>query len=264
MKNRFKYKKILRSLDPYIPWILTILFFSGWELSSRMAWISPLFFPPPSRIFMKLINLSISGELWVNLSSTVERLVLGFLLGAIPGILLGLSMGWSRRLGKIIDPIIAALHPIPKITIFPLILIIFGMGDFSRVVAIGLSAFFPALINSMSGVRQFSPIYFEVTRNFRASRWKTFTRVILPGSLPSVLSGIRLALNLSMVIAVTVELINATTGLGVMIFFAWQVLKIENLYAALFTTAILGIIINSGLHLISAKIAPWADSQQLE
>jgi len=264
MKNRVRYKRFLRSLDPYIPGILTILFLSGWELSSRMAWISPLFFPAPSRIFLKMINLSSTGELWVNLLATLKRLILGFLLGAIPGIILGLSMGWSRRLGKIIDPIIAALHPVPKIAVFPLILIIFGIGEFSRVIAIGLSAFFPALINSMSGVRQFNPIYFEVTRNFRASRWKTFWRVILPGSLPSVLSGIRIALNLSMVIAVTVELINAKTGLGVMIFFAWQVLRIENLYAALFTTAILGIIINSGLHLISARIAPWAETQRLE
>jgi NitT/TauT family transport system permease protein len=200
----------------------------------------------------------LNGDLWINLIATIRRLFFGFLVGAIPGIIVGLTMGWSRRLGKIIDPIIASLHPLPKIAIFPLIIIIFGIGEISKIVVIGIAAFFPVLINSMSGVRQFNPIYFEVSRNYGASRWKTFTRIIVPGSLPTVLSGIRIALNLSMVITITVELLSAQTGLGVLIFFAWQTLRIEELYAALITTAILGILLNTILLAISSRLVPWA------
>lgn len=254
----------LRFLDPYIPLILLILILSVWELSARMGWISRLFFPAPSKIGAYIIKLILNGELWIHLSSTIKTLFMGFLLGAIPGIILGLTMGWSHRLGRIIDPIIAAIHPIPKIAIFPLIMILFGIGETSKVVSVGIAAFFPVLINSMTSVRQFNPIYFQVTRNFGASRWKTFTRVVVPGSLPTVISGILIALNLSMVITITVELISPSTGLGVLIFFAWQTLRIEELYAALVITATLGILMNNILHLIAAKLVPWAQTSKWE
>lgn len=253
-----------RFLDPYIPIILLIVLITVWEFSARMGWVSRLFFPAPSKIGAYIIKLALNGELWINLSSTIQTLFLGFLLGAVPGIILGLTMGWSHRLGRIIDPIIAAIHPIPKIAIFPLIMILFGIGEMSKIVAVGIAAFFPVLINSMTSVRQFNPIYFQVTRNFGASRWKTFTRVVVPGSLPTVISGILIALNLSMVITITVELIMPTTGLGVLIFFAWQTLRIEELYAALVITATLGIIMNNLLHFIAAKLVPWAQTSKWE
>jgi ABC-type nitrate/sulfonate/bicarbonate transport system permease component len=262
VKNKKKRRQFLRSLDPYIPVILLILTLTGWEFAARMGWISPLFFPSPSRIGAYIVKMTLNGDLGINLLATIQRLFLGFLAGAIPGIILGLTMGWSHRLGKIIDPIIAALHPIPKVAIFPVIMIIFGIGEISKIVAIGIAAFFPVLINSMTSVRQFNPIYFEVSRNYGASRWKTFTRVVVPGSLPTVLSGIRIALNLSMVITITVELISARTGLGVLIFFAWQTLRIEQLYATLFITALLGISINFILQTISSKLVPWAETSK--
>jgi NitT/TauT family transport system permease protein len=146
----------------------------------------------------------VQGTIFPHIKATVSRLVLGFLIGGSAGLFLGLSMGWSQRLRTIVDPMIAAIHPIPKIAIFPLIMIIFGIGEASKVAAIAIAAFFPMLINSMAGVRQLNPVYFEVTHNYGASAWKTFSRVVFPGSLPSILAGLRLALNTSMVIAIAV------------------------------------------------------------
>jgi NitT/TauT family transport system permease protein len=172
-------------------------------------------------------------------------------------------MGWSRRLRIVIDPFIAAAHPIPKVAVLPLILILFGIGETSKVIVIGVAAFFPMLINTMVGVRQISPIHFEVAANYGASRWKVFTRVVLPGSLPLVLTGMRLALNLALLVTIVVELLLGEKGLGAMLWFARETLRTEELYAGLFVISVLGISINLFLQRLSAHLAPWQVERQV-
>jgi len=230
----------------------------AWEVLARLGQLSPLFFPPPSIILLTLGEMALGGKLWPHLLATLERLGLGFVLGATAGLALGLGMGWSPRLRLIGDPLVAALHPIPKIAIFPLIMIIFGIGEASKVVAIAIAAFFPMLINSMAGVRGLSPVYFEVAHNYGAGRWKTFSRVVLPGSLPMTLAGVRLALNMALVIAVAVELLSARAGLGVLIWFSWQTLRIEDMYASLVVIGALGGGSNLLLQALTHRLTPWA------
>ncbi len=198
-----------------------------------------------------------NGKLVIHLAATMQRLFLGVLLGGLSGLVLGLGMGWSVRLRAIVDPIIAAVHPIPKLAIFPLIMILFGIGEASKVVAIAIACFFPMLINSMAGVRQLNPVFFEVSRNYGASAWKTFTRIVVPGSLPMVLTGVRLAINMAMVISIAVELLAAKEGLGVIIWFSWQTMRIEDLYASLIVIALLGIGLNLILQLSFRQLVPW-------
>jgi ABC-type nitrate/sulfonate/bicarbonate transport system permease component len=166
-------------------------------------------------------------------------------------------MGWMPRLRIIVDPFIAAFHPIPKTAIYPLVMIIFGIGEPSKVVTIAVATFFPALINSMAGVRQIPPVYLEVAKNYGARHWKTFTRVILPGSLPMLLAGIRIAFNNALVITIAVELLVARKGLGVMIWFAWETLRTADLYATLVIIAVIGILANILLQRLSLLVAPW-------
>jgi ABC-type nitrate/sulfonate/bicarbonate transport system permease component len=246
-----------RRLEPWLPAIIIGLGLALWELLSRTGQLSALFFPAPSTIIASLIQMILNGKLAIHLRATIERLVIGFAIGGSAGLLLGLAMGWSPRLRQIVDPLIAAIHPIPKIAIFPLIMIIFGIGEASKIVAISIAAFFPMLLNCMSGVRQLNPVYFEVTQNYRASRWKTFSRLIVPGSLPLILTGTRLAINMAMVIAIAVELLAAKEGLGVIIWFSWQTLRIEELYASLVVIAGLGVGINLFLQYLSKRLTPW-------
>lgn len=244
-------------LEPWLPALFAGLVLILWEWFSRAEIISPLFFPAPSRILSALFQMTMSGKIIAHLGATLTRLLIGFFIGALSGLILGLGMGWSQRLRVVVDPIIAAIHPIPKIAIFPLIMIIFGIGEASKIVAIAVAAFFPMLINCMAGVRQLNPVYFEVTKNLRASRWKIFSRVIVPGSLPSILTGARLAVNMAMVIAIAVELLAAKEGLGVIIWFSWQTLRIEELYASLIVIGLLGIAINALLQFLSYRFVPW-------
>ncbi len=250
-----------RRLESWLPGLIILLGLLLWEWFSRAGRLSPLFFPAPTTILASLYHMLLDGKLALNLGATAERLAIGFAFGGLAGLLLGLAMGWSQRLRQIVDPLIAAIHPIPKIAIFPLIMIIFGIGETSKIVAISIAAFFPMLINCMTGVRHLNPVYFEVTKNYRASRWKTFSRVIVPGSLPLILTGTRLAINMAMVIAIAVELLAAKEGLGVIIWFSWQTLRIEELYASLVVIALLGIGVNLLLQFLSKRLTPWYNDQ---
>lgn len=234
-----------------------------WEVLARSGRISSLFFPAPSVILLTSIELITSGKLSIHLGITLWRVFIGFFLGGISGLMLGLAMGWSRSLRIIVDPLIAAAHPVPKIAILPLIMILFGIGESSKIVVIAVTTFFPMLINTVAGVRQINPIHFEVAENYGASLNKIFTRVIMPGSLPLVLTGARLALNMALLVAIAVELVSAQEGLGAMIWLAWQTLRTEELYVSLFVTAALGMILNFLLQRITLYLVPWQTEQRI-
>jgi len=244
-------------LRSWLPILIVLCTLIVWEWSVRSGRLSPLFFPAPSVVVTTIVRLLGSGELVVHARATLLRVVLGLVLGGVPGLLLGLAMGWWRPLREALDPLVAAAHPLPKIAVLPLIMIIFGIGESSKVVAVAVGTFFPMLINSMAGVRQISPIHFEVAKNYGASPFKVLTRVIIPGSLPLVLVGARLALNIALLFTIAIELVSAREGLGEMIWLAWQTLRTEELYASLAVIGALGVGFNLILQFSARRLVPW-------
>jgi ABC-type nitrate/sulfonate/bicarbonate transport system permease component len=259
--TRLKLKKVLR-LEWWLPAVAVAVALAVWEWQVRTGRLSALFFPAPSTIALTLVRLLTNGELATHLSATLSRLFLGFALGGLSGLILGLTMGWSRRLRAVVDPLIAAAHPVPKIAVLPLFMIIFGIGESSKVVVVAVTVFFPMLINTMAGVRHISPIHFEVAQNYGASLFKVFTRVVVPGSLPLVLTGTRLALNVALLLTIAVELRAAQEGLGAVIWFAWETMRTEELYASLGITAVLGIGFNLLLQRLAAHLVPWQEERE--
>jgi len=247
-------------------WITALIIIAPlmiWEFLARTDRISSLFFPAPSVILLTSIQLITDGKLTIHAGVTLWRVFIGFCLGGISGLILGMAMGWSRSLRIIVDPLIAAAHPVPKIAMLPLIMILFGIGESPKIVVIAVTTFFPMLINTVTGVRQINPIHFEVAKNYGAGLNKIFTRVIIPGSLPLVLTGARLALNMGLLLAIAVELVSAQEGLGAMIWLAWQTLRTEELYVALFVTAALGVIFNFLLQRMTLYLIPWQTEQKI-
>ena len=228
-----------------------------WEWQVRAGGLSALFFPAPSTISLTLLRLSREGVLFTHLAATVSRVVLGMALGALPGLVLGLTMGWSRRLHALVDPVIAAAHPLPKIAVLPLVMIVFGIGEVSKLIVVAFAAFFPMLISTVGGVRHISPIHFDVAHNYGATSFQVLKRVVAPGSLPGILTGARLALNTALLVTIAVELVAAREGLGEMIWFSWQTMRTEELYAALFVIAALGILLNVSLQWLTRRLVPW-------
>ena len=228
-----------------------------WELCGRLGLLNPLFFPVPSLITVAFFTMLADGEIQANLSITLSRVFAGFLIGTIPGIIIGLLMGASEKIRLLLDPLVAATFPIPKLAIFPLLMIIFGIGELSKIMAIAIGCFFLVLINAMAGVKNINKVYFEVAKNYGASKRKLFTRVILPASLPMIFTGIRLALGTSLIVVVGVEFVSANYGIGALIWNAWETFEIEKLYVGIFLCALLGILFTVVLQQTEKWITPW-------
>jgi len=228
-----------------------------WEIASRSGVLDDRFFPPPTTIAETFVELAKSGELWSNTWVSVRRVLLGLALGAIPALVIGLAMGLYRPVRAVLDPLVAATYPIPKSAIVPLLLLIFGLGEMSKIMMVAIGAFFPVVINTSAGVREIPPIYRDVGRNFGASRWQTFRTVALPGALPLIMTGLKLAVGLGLILIVIAEMIGAKSGLGFMIWNAWQIFAVPTMYVGLITISILGVVFTLALTELERFVIPW-------
>ncbi|MGQ0641938.1 MAG: ABC transporter permease [Gemmatimonadaceae bacterium] len=234
-----------------------------WEIAGRMGLTNTAFFPTPVAIARALGESIRRGELPPHFFATLSRVAAGLALGAGTGLILGLTLGSFQRARAVVDPFVAALHPIPKLALLPLLLLALGLGEWPRIVVIAAASFFPMLLNTIAGVRQINAVHFDVARVYGASRLQLLTRVIFPGSVPMVLTGLRLAANVAFLSAIAVEMVYAQHGLGALIWLAWQVLRVDTLYATLTVIAIVGIALNAALQWTARRGAPWLSEREL-
>jgi NitT/TauT family transport system permease protein len=228
-----------------------------WEYCAYMAFIDTRFFPAPSRIFGTLVKVIENGVLWKNTWASLQRLFWGFWLGGIPALMLGIAMGLFRPLRAAVDPLIALTYPIPKSAILPLILLIFGLGESSKIVMVAIGVFYPICINATAGVLEINKIYLDVGKNFQASRWQTFRTIALPGALPFILSGLKLGVGMGLILIALAEMIGAKSGLGFMIWNAWEILAVELMYIGLLMVALVGYSFSLLLNELEHVIIPW-------
>lgn len=244
-----------------VPWWANPLVILGalalWEVLVRIEVLSPLYFPPPTAVGRRLWELLADGTYPAHGRVTLSRMGFGLLVGTSLGFLIGVAMGRSEPLRRILDPIIGALYPIPKVAVLPLIMIFLGIGESSKLFVIALGAFFPMLISTLTGVIQIPSIYFEVAATYGSGPLALLRRVILPASLPTVLGGFRIALNSVIHITIAVEIVSAVTGLGSLVWFSWETLDVEKLYATLTVIAVLGVVTTHGVNRLSQKLVPW-------
>jgi len=286
MRKRYWLLKIDtkdRLLSIGFPLLLLLL----WEMAVALKWLDARFLPAPSHVAIALWNLIAKGELlgplwllpkkvrtgdWVaalkvmqegHLWVSLFRIFTGFLLGAVPGILLGVVMGMNRTIRVALDPVVSAIYVLPKIAILPLVMLIFGIGEMSKVVIVGIASFFLVLINTTVGVRDIEPIFFEAGRNYGANRLQMLYHVILPGALPIIFAGLRLSLGTALIVIIAAEFVAAKYGLGYLIWFSWQTLLTENMFAGLVVVMILGILFTSGLQTIERWLMPWQRDERL-
>ncbi len=252
-----------------------------WEGLVRMDALDARFFPAPSTVLQALWILIVKGELlgkfwrlpalitagnWSEGLRTISeghlwislfRIFSGFLLGAVPGIVLGVIMGMNRTVRIAIDPVVSAVYVLPKIAILPLVMLIFGIGELSKVVIVAIASFFLILINTMAGVRDIEPIFFEAAKNYGAGRRQMFWQVIIPGALPIIFAGLRLSLGTALIVIIAAEFVAAKHGLGFLIWYSWQTLLTENMFAGLLVIMILGAAFTRGLQTIEHWVMPW-------
>jgi ABC-type nitrate/sulfonate/bicarbonate transport system permease component len=250
-------RNTLSARDRMMGVLVPLVLLAIWELAAQLGWIDVRFFPAPSNVAKAMFTSLRSGELLTNTEATLQRLVLGFVLGGLPGLAVGILMGVYRPLRLIFDPLIAATYPIPKSAILPLILLIFGLGESSKVVMVAIGAFYPIAINTTSGVREISLIYFDVGRNFNASRWDIFRTVALPGALPFIMTGAKLGAGLGLILISIAEMMGAKTGLGYMIWSAWETFDVEQMYVGLFVVSLIGYLLTVLFNELERRVVPW-------
>lgn len=266
-----------------------LLLLALWELLAFQGFINPRWFPAPSRIAVALWDLivtydrfnrtSLLGRPWLipqvwpdegwaglrrlfaesHVLVTLGRVAGGFAIGALPGILVGMAMGLNRTIRAMLDPLMSALYVLPKIAIFPLMMLLFAspFGEGPKVAVIAITAFFLIAINTMAGVRGIEPVYLEAGRNYGANGLQMLRHVIIPAALPIIFSGLRLALGSSLIVIVAVEFIRAQQGVGYLVFYYWQILVVDKMYAALFVVMLLGVGLTALLLWLETKVMPW-------
>lgn len=243
----------IRALSILSP--ITLLLF--WELMARIHIIDTRLLSSPSLILQSLIPLLISGDLLYNTAVSAQRVLWGFLVGSIPGVLLGISMGLSPVIRSVIEPMIAATYPIPKLALMPLILLVFGLGETSKIFTIAIGVFYLVVINTMAGVLNIDKIYLDVAQNFGANRKNFYLTVAFPGALPMIFAGLKLGMGMALILIVAAELSAAKAGIGWMIWRAYDMFDIEQMFIALITLSILGYFFSLLLDTIENLVLPW-------
>jgi ABC-type nitrate/sulfonate/bicarbonate transport system permease component len=228
-----------------------------WELVLRLGFGDRRFVPAPSDIAARFYELAVNGELAVHTAVTLWRVLAGFVIGAAPAIAIGLLMAMFRPARIFFDPLIAALMPIPKVALTPLLLLAFGDGDSSKIALVAIAVFFPVIVNTYAGAATIDRIYWDVAKNYGASSFVMFTRVVFFGALPLIFAGLKIALAVSFVVLVAAEFVATKTGIGYLIWSSWELLQVDYMFVGIVVIGILGLITAMLLQEIERKLIPW-------
>jgi sulfonate transport system permease protein len=228
-----------------------------WQLAVELAWVRPVVLPAPSRIAETIWLLTVSGELPTHIGVSIRRVLEGFALAAVVGLGLGLAMGLSRRLDKALDLIVQIIKPIPPIAWIPLAILWFGLGEGSKIYIIFMGGVFPILINTIDGIRQTDIRYVEVAQVLEVPRTRFVRQVVLPGALPSIMTGLRVGLSTSWICVVAAELIAARAGIGYLIMDARVLSQTDVVLAGMVTLGVAGKLADDGLRLLERRLIAW-------
>ncbi len=245
------------SREVTIPLLTSLVALAAWEALVSAGALRAAFFPPPSSIATAIMSLALSGELWLHAGTTLGRLIVSFFMALLPGTALGLAMGWWTTVRMATDPLARLLFPIPSIAFFPVVIFYFGLSELGLLLTAAITPFLVITIQSAAAVESLERTLLEAGRNYGASGWKLFIRVILPAALPRLFTGYRLAVGVGFIVTVAVEMISAKFGLGGFLWHSWQILRIEEMYVALVLIAFLGVLVTYGLEMLADYLMPW-------
>jgi NitT/TauT family transport system permease protein len=207
-----------------------------------------------------LLQMTLDGSLALNLGVTLLRILVGFLLAAVTGVLLGVLMGMSRLTARIADPWIAALYPLPKISLIPLLIIWLGTGETYKIVISAITAFFPVAMSTYAGVRQVDQGLIKAAQDLGANRRQIQLKVVIPAAIPSIFSGLHLGMGVTIILIVAAEMIGGSSrsGMGHLLITAGQIMQTDQVFASLVVLAVMGGVVIKLQQWIDRKLAPWA------
>ncbi len=236
---------------------LPLAFLAVWQALSDFGVVRALLLPPPSKIAAAFGSMLINGELLRHLGVSLARVLAGFLIAGVLGIALGVAIGLSRRLDRATDLVIQLMKPIPPIAWIPLTILWFGIGEESKVFIIFLGAFFPVLVNAIDGIRQTDVRFVELARVLETSRYRFVRKVVLPGALPSIMTGLRVGMMVAWMCVVAAELIAASSGIGFLIMDARQTMQTDQVFVGMIAIGAVGKILDVLLKKAERRLIVW-------
>jgi ABC-type nitrate/sulfonate/bicarbonate transport system permease component len=250
---------LARITERAVPTLVIVAVLLAWELFVRWRGIAPVYLPPPSTIAVYLFRMIADGSIEFNLGVTLLRIFAGFAAAAVTGVTLGVLMGMSRIVARIADPWIAALYPLPKIALIPLLVIWLGTGELNKIVISAITAFFPIVISTYAGIRQTDQGLIKAARDLGANRHQIQLKIVIPAAVPSIFAGLHLGMGVTVILVVAAEMIGSSSqsGMGFLLIQSGQVMETEKVFASLVVLAVVGALIIKLQQWIDRKIAPW-------
>jgi ABC-type nitrate/sulfonate/bicarbonate transport system permease component len=227
-----------------------------WQLSAMYIVTSPTW-PTITRIFEAWLENIIDGTLIVHLLATFWRQMLGYALAVVLGITLGLAMGYYRPLYNLFEPLVETLRPIPGPAYLPILVLFVGIGSEMKVVLILVASLFPILLNTYSGVRAIDRVQFDTARTLGLTTFQTLRELVIPAAAPQILTGMRISLAISLILAILGEMIVSNDGLGYFVLLSQRTFRVPEMYAGIFTLALFGYVLNRMFLLIEARLIRW-------
>lgn len=227
------------------------------EWGTRAGWISALTLPRPSDVLATFGELYESGMLWRHLGPSLSRLVVGAAIGAGIGISVGILIGLFSYIRSGLVPVVAAIFPIPKIALLPLFVIWFGIGEGSKYALIAFGTFTPTVVATYGAVDNVDRTLIRMGQSFGLSWWSIVRKIVLPGAMPGILSGLRISLAIAIILLVAAEMLGAQFGIGAYILEAGSLYDLERLFAGVVILSLLGVIVSAAIGWIERRVLRW-------
>lgn len=237
------------------PWCLLLLLWYGIRAS---GWINPALVPAPHAVWGKFIELA-QGRLPMDIWMSTQRVLIGVTLGIVLAVPVGFCLGWYKGLRSFIDPVINFFRALPPIALIPLVIVYFGIDEVAKTVILFYASFFAGVIVMYEGIAQISPIFVRVSRTLGATDFEIFLKVILPLTVPHILTAIRVALGVAWATLVASELIAAQQGLGALIQDASSFFQLDIIYVGIICIGLIALTMDLALRFASRRLVAWQD-----
>jgi len=252
------YKFYLNQEKKILGSIAVAIFLLVWELAGNtFQLVNPMFMSAPSLIWKAAVQLFGSGEIWNDLRVSGIEFAWGYVLSVVVGVPFGIAIGWYKKFAYTCDPFVNAMNATPRVALLPLVIIWLGIGILSKVGIIFLGAVFPLIINTRDGVKTTPHNLLTAAKSFGASEWQIFRSVVIPSTIPFILTGLRLAIGRALIGVMVGELYAATAGIGFMITVAGATFQTDKVFVGVLIFAISGMVATEIVDKAERKFDKW-------
>jgi len=242
-----EYKKIIS------PLVLLV----AWEVLARYVWVDPFFFPPVSAMLNVLYQMVVTGEIFPHIGISLLRALGGYSIAAVTGLGLGILVAYSRLADTVFDPLIEMIRPISTFALVPVMFLWFGIGNGSKMAIIFKACFFPVVLNTIAGIRGVDRRLIQAARSLGASHFQLWTKVLIPASLPMIMTGLRISTAMAMLAIVGVEMLAADSGIGFVVIEAQRTFDTARMFAGIIVISLIGVGLDRIARFFQNRVLTW-------